>query len=469
MKETSQSQGQLIEYVRRARASGIADNQIRQDLLNAGWPEADISASLQANVIPATDPVKSKFSFKVKIAVFASVLLLIGGVFAFYFHRTYVPKEDLAIESSATPKIAQTQNENGFTLRYKEKRKLEIEPWPFQNVHLADLQDGALRHAVRVAYESKNSVDANNVIYTKLPPDFIAKLPPVRFLIDVDKQFIDSYTRSYFTENGKAYHVAINACLEIVAPSQAAVCQEDTFFTLWVETVDKPSSMSTSLLWNKRAGLDLSKISPEGTVVPKEEYQRNKRFYDSLNGGGLYIYDDYAYIGIETIPTILAQKEPVAGEVNTSNWETYKNTDFGFKIGYPARLTLSGFPEEGKGNSQTGLLVSFTEENVKYGGFWIQISTDTPPASLEQLEQNLRRQYRNDDPSSPNQRIEREVLDNEGAVTVAYDVTEYGHLVSREKIYFVLKTGRLYTFLYSYSDIAHFSIFENMIRSIQFF
>lgn len=51
---------ELINYVGSARRSGLSDGEIRQNLLNQGWPQADVEAVLTgATAATATPPVPS--------------------------------------------------------------------------------------------------------------------------------------------------------------------------------------------------------------------------------------------------------------------------------------------------------------------------------------------------------------------------------------------------------------------------
>jgi type II secretory pathway pseudopilin PulG len=71
---------QLIDYVRKSRSIGKTDEQIKADLLAAGWAEKDIQEGLVPNINPNNQTKKSnkKLIIGIVIGILISVFLIIG-------------------------------------------------------------------------------------------------------------------------------------------------------------------------------------------------------------------------------------------------------------------------------------------------------------------------------------------------------------------------------------------------------
>ncbi|MGD0976762.1 MAG: hypothetical protein ABR875_00485 [Minisyncoccia bacterium] len=72
---------QILDYVAQSRRSGINDGQIRQALLNSGWPESEISEALSSNVSTVNTPKKSKKGLVISIIVVLVIIIAAAGYF----------------------------------------------------------------------------------------------------------------------------------------------------------------------------------------------------------------------------------------------------------------------------------------------------------------------------------------------------------------------------------------------------
>src|SRR3989338_5381960 len=107
---------ELSNYVSQARVAGKTNEAIKQELLNAGWQEADISEALGAGTAPismpavATVAAASGMSAKV-ISIIVVALLVAGGVAAYFaFFNKKTPKNQTSNNSSYAATITQTEN-----------------------------------------------------------------------------------------------------------------------------------------------------------------------------------------------------------------------------------------------------------------------------------------------------------------------------------------------------------------------
>lgn len=73
----------LIHYVEQARKSGMGDEEIRQGLLQSGWPLNDINeAMMKAPAAVMAEPRPKTMMSRSLAVIFIAVVLIIGGYFA---------------------------------------------------------------------------------------------------------------------------------------------------------------------------------------------------------------------------------------------------------------------------------------------------------------------------------------------------------------------------------------------------
>jgi hypothetical protein len=103
---------QLIDYIKKARASAMSDDQIKQEVAKSGWKTSDLEEAFKA-VDGAVGPVSSGAK-KPKISLIKAILLTIltmmvigGGVFGFYaLEKRFGP------EGPINPKITEGQDQS---------------------------------------------------------------------------------------------------------------------------------------------------------------------------------------------------------------------------------------------------------------------------------------------------------------------------------------------------------------------
>jgi len=95
MEQTPQNPNQqLVDYVQQARASGMQDGEIQQELLRGGWPSEQV-LPLFGVPTPSSTALPSKKGFHFKLLLSGVVIIVLIGVGLFIlkpFSKNYPPK-----------------------------------------------------------------------------------------------------------------------------------------------------------------------------------------------------------------------------------------------------------------------------------------------------------------------------------------------------------------------------------------
>lgn len=101
---------ELLNYVSNARKQGIADEIIRNNLLGAGWSEANISEVLQSKIaVPSPTEKQNKSYTKVAVSLIVILVLLIAT--GYYFFNDFKSINQITKDNSSN----QTSNVPVFT------------------------------------------------------------------------------------------------------------------------------------------------------------------------------------------------------------------------------------------------------------------------------------------------------------------------------------------------------------------
>ena len=89
---------QISDYISQARGQGMSDEQIRSDLLSAGWDESQVTEVLPTTAVLSISPITGRRLSKkmLIITVVVSVFVLAGGVFGYFYYFNSSPELVLA-------------------------------------------------------------------------------------------------------------------------------------------------------------------------------------------------------------------------------------------------------------------------------------------------------------------------------------------------------------------------------------
>ena len=188
--------------------------------------------------------------------------------------------------------ISSLQEHFDFVITYGEKTKIALLPWPFAEVHLADLNrlhDQALAESRRVG-----RLADDQIAYRAVPQDLLEQVPSAHS---------NKTSYVFFIDQEKIYRVSKGRCIP-----DSFSCKDGTFYILGVSEIREHDGKGDGFgpgakLWPEDVGLDLTVVPREGAFLARATYSEHREFYDRffelLPGDTRFIQGDYMFESVE--------------------------------------------------------------------------------------------------------------------------------------------------------------------------
>ncbi len=190
--------------------------------------------------------------------------------------------------------VASLQQHFDFVIAYREKRKINLIPWPFTEVRPTDLKrlhDEALAESRRLG-----RLADDQFAYTRVPQDFLEQVP----------SGYNNKNPVFFTDEGKIYLVSkgTNKCIS------TSLCKVDTFYILGAKEIREYDGETRGFgpgikLWPKDVGLDLTMVPSDGALLDRAAYEEHREFYDNFfelyPGDTTFIQGEYIFESVKIL------------------------------------------------------------------------------------------------------------------------------------------------------------------------
>jgi hypothetical protein len=199
------------------------------------------------------------------------------------------------LEQLKTKAMSQTY----YLLTYKDKRKIELKPWPYDQIPLAKLEEYKNLALQQERYGKAPGRDGDySAVHQKLSQDFLAQLPRSFGL----NKFLDPSRDVYFSEKGKVFRVEYELvctnenphCGRFESLRVGEVVSPDAVLKTSKEDFENPAGVTFyrgfigAWLWPSDVTPPLAELPREGRVISRGEFESHKLFYfELLLSGGL--------------------------------------------------------------------------------------------------------------------------------------------------------------------------------------